>query len=510
MRTALGARRVQGLLAIGMSAFLTVTMLGTASPSHAADTQITLNSSGGTGATDGIRVSYQSGQWQIKRNGTGQLYHPDSLPTGFGSMGNGTWLTVSDGSSGETVGSIDGIDTGNGITSTTWDSVDTTGPSSSGSGSFTSDLTAIVDGLTYVVHLTAKYTAPNSYFTQTYTVDIPAGNTKQVRLYTGYDTYLSGGDAGAGFYNVGPPIQVGVTKDVIEALQYVSGPAWAGYASRQYRQITGSTGGWGQGYGTDYPDSIDPDPTTDNGIGVNWSFGSTPGTTAPAKLLFTFATVGSPGSPQNPVGTPGPNRGEVTVSWDPPASPGTSAIESYTATASPGGASCTAVAPATSCVISGLDTTTQYTFSVTASNASGSGTPSSESSAVTPSANTTPTSKSKLRITTAQLVGGKVRLTGTTKGKNKRVTIYRATSKQQRIAPRSTGPATKVGKTTSNTSYKWAKSGLKFGGGKVAYFCAREGSKLSNTVVVKKTKSSISARIVDGDLATRGDYLTCK
>lgn len=491
-----------------MSALLTATMVGTASPSHAADNQITLNSAGGTNSTDGIRVVYKGGSWQVIRNGTGQLYNPNSLPEGPDTVYNGTWLTVSDGSSGEVVGS-NLVATGNGITYSPWTAVNTTGSSTAGSGSFTSDLTAVIGGLTYVVHLTVNYSAPNSYFTQTYTVDIPAGNTKEVRLYNAYDTFLSGGDSGAGFYSAGPPTQVGVVKNVIEALQYVSGPTWAGYASTTYTGIVDSDQGWGQGFGTNYPNEINPDPNTDNGIGVNWDFGTSPGTTAPAKLFFSFTTPGAPGSPTNPVGTPGPKRGEITVSWTPPTDAGTSPIDTYRATAEPGGASCTATAPATSCVISGLDPSIKYVFAVVAANASGYGSPSAVSPEISPAA-TTPTGTSKLRIKTAKLVGGKVNLTGTSKGKNKKIVIYRASSNGSRIAARATGPAKRVGKTTSNGSATWTKSGLKFGSGTVAYFCAREGSKLSNTVRVKKSRSAVRVKVIANNNVARGEYLACK
>lgn len=71
-----------------MGTLLAATMVGTASPSQAADTQITLNSSGGTNTTDGIRVVYKGGSWQVIRQGTGQLYLDTDLPEN-GTMTNG-------------------------------------------------------------------------------------------------------------------------------------------------------------------------------------------------------------------------------------------------------------------------------------------------------------------------------------------------------------------------------------------------------------------------------------
>ncbi len=61
-------------------------------------------------------------------------------------------------------------------------------------------------------------------------------------------------------------------------------------------------------------------------------------------------------------------------------------VSSYTATASPGGASCAAVAPATTCTITNLTAGTSYTATVTATNQQGTSPPSQASNAVTPTA----------------------------------------------------------------------------------------------------------------------------
>ena len=72
----------------------------------------------------------------------------------------------------------------------------------------------------------------------------------------------------------------------------------------------------------------------------------------------------------------------MTVSWSAPGSDGGSPITGYTVTASPRGASCTWTSGPLSCVVAGLTNGTDYTFTVSATNAAGSGDASIPSAAV--------------------------------------------------------------------------------------------------------------------------------
>ena len=76
--------------------------------------------------------------------------------------------------------------------------------------------------------------------------------------------------------------------------------------------------------------------------------------------------------------------GAALVSFTAPINNGGDTITSYTVTAAPGGASCTALAPATSCTVPGLTNGTPYTFTVTATNGAGNSLPSAVSNLVTP------------------------------------------------------------------------------------------------------------------------------
>ena len=87
-----------------------------------------------------------------------------------------------------------------------------------------------------------------------------------------------------------------------------------------------------------------------------------------------------PGAPT--IGTATPGNTQATVAFSAPASNGGSAITSYTASSTPGGFS--ASGSASPLIVTGLTNGTAYTFTVTATNAIGTGPASSASNSVTP------------------------------------------------------------------------------------------------------------------------------
>src|SRR5206468_1017012 len=103
--------------------------------------------------------------------------------------------------------------------------------------------------------------------------------------------------------------------------------------------------------------------------------GEGPPSTEQSATPTSIATV--PGAPTGLVATPG--NAQVGLAWTAPATDGGSPITAYTATASPGGATCsTAVL---GCTITGLTNGTTYSFTVVASNVIGPGAPSAATSA---------------------------------------------------------------------------------------------------------------------------------
>ncbi|HVP68039.1 MAG TPA: fibronectin type III domain-containing protein [Anaeromyxobacteraceae bacterium] len=97
------------------------------------------------------------------------------------------------------------------------------------------------------------------------------------------------------------------------------------------------------------------------------------------RLLTMFASISlfacgsssdtAPGAPTEVSVAAGTTAGTAVVSFNPPASSGSSAITGYTVTANPGGI--TATGTSSPITVSGLAPKTAYTYSVTASNAHG-------------------------------------------------------------------------------------------------------------------------------------------
>ena len=119
--------------------------------------------------------------------------------------------------------------------------------------------------------------------------------------------------------------------------------------------------------------------------------GLTAGTTYAFTLRATNAVgtgpslelASAPGQPTGVTGTRGDGR--VTLTWTAPTSSGGLPITGYTATASPGGASCAWTGGPLACTVAGLTNGIAYTFSVRASNSVGTGPASVPSAPVTPS-----------------------------------------------------------------------------------------------------------------------------
>lgn len=183
------------------------------------------------------------------------------------------------------------------------------------------------------------------------------------------------------------PTSVSVTSGANSATVTWSAPANPGsFAVTQYR-VVASPGGasclvpasttsctlTGLTNGTTYTVSV----SALSGAGWGASATSapfTPGNSAPATPAVSGVLAGN-------------GSATVTVA----AGSGGGPVTSYLVTASPGGATCTVTAPASSCVVTGLTNGTAYTFTATATGPGGTSPASAASSSVTPVAPITPT-----------------------------------------------------------------------------------------------------------------------
>ena len=138
----------------------------------------------------------------------------------------------------------------------------------------------------------------------------------------------------------------------------------------------------------------------DSGTSYTFTVTSTnsAGTSTASAASSAVTTWSAPGAP-TAVTAVRSGSGELGVSWNAPSSNGGSAVTSYTATATPGGKSCTDTD--TSCRITGLTNGTSYTVTVTAANAVGTGVASSASDDVYPYASIAVTWKLSGRSLTA-------------------------------------------------------------------------------------------------------------
>jgi photosystem II stability/assembly factor-like uncharacterized protein len=181
--------------------------------------------------------------------------------------------------------------------------------------------------------------------------------------------------------------------------------------------------------------------------------------TGPPSELSKAVTVGAPLPPMS-VSAVGGNS-QVTVSWTAPFDNG-SAIASYTVTGSPTGSAVVA-APAINGIVTGLSNGTSYTFTVTATNANGTGPASAPSNSVTPA-----TIPGAPTLVTASGRNASALVSWTTPASNggSVITGYTATSSPGGLAATAAGNATSatVNGLTNGTAYTFTVTAMNLAG----------------------------------------------
>ena len=207
--------------------------------------QVVINPTGGTGSTDGIRLTIgNTGQIQVLRNGTGQLYNPNLTAgaTTNCSMTNGVFLAV-----GNTVTGPQNFATvaSAGVTLQEWTPISNTFTPQGSGGTATTVLRATVAARNYDLTVTWQYTFPNDFVIVTHSLVVPAGNASTVRLYHVADAFLGGDDFGPSFFSLGPPALVGgyrPASNIVEAWRFRGGIAWTGYFAGFYACLFDASG----------------------------------------------------------------------------------------------------------------------------------------------------------------------------------------------------------------------------------------------------------------------------
>ncbi len=273
-----------------------------------------INAAGGsqTDGSDGLSIYVvANGQLQVEFKGANQVYEP-SVTDDSAHLFNGVYLAVGNTVTGgftdsALTGPYSGPANGPGIAITDQVFVEA-GQTVTGSGSGTDPIivtttlfydaggaTGVYNPATdFQVEITTSYVVPNPYFTQSVTITPPAGNTDPVKFYHALDTFLninvpagSNPDAGPGFtldQAPGNPSVVGVARDAdndgtIDSFTAFAEEQGGEEFDQYYTAVYNGPGLYANGInnGGDIVNTVDPNPATDNGLGIQFNLDD-PGT----------------------------------------------------------------------------------------------------------------------------------------------------------------------------------------------------------------------------------------
>lgn len=287
-----------------------------ASPSFAAVTDPgvleTINASGGTNATDGLKLDVAFGNIQIGRDGQGQLYSGSRIPnpSSYGYVKNFPVVALSYGG-GPTLKMIGSRSSANAVN---WDSFtsESTLTDAGRSGTIVNHLTYGSGTSLVTADYTISYTYPHLYFNVKFDLTSLGADYAGAshRLYWFTDAYLGGSDSGYEFGGTTPGAQTvaGVYStdgSLIEAFRQTSGQSldwFAGYYECPYDGAytavdcgaSVAAGGFTEALAA-FPNTIATDTSDiDNGFGVSSSVSTAATASMNFDLIFATCVSQSP------------------------------------------------------------------------------------------------------------------------------------------------------------------------------------------------------------------------
>ncbi len=248
-----------------------------------ASAQVIINPTGGNVAGDGLRIVVgNEGMLQVFRRGTGQVYAPGAVPPSE-SMFNGVFVArgvhLVGGRGSAYSANID----------ETWTPISQSTVSGAGTAAdpFVQE-TELSSTRGIQLTITYLYVAPNDFFDVRWTLTLPDDNTDVIKAYHIIDTYLDGGDSGPAYFEPadGAPTIVGTQKGTQFEVFIQGDREWDRWYSGQYSTPFSEIDN-----GRDLSNTLDTDPTTDNGMGVQWNLGAATGTLSwNYRIAFTTDT----------------------------------------------------------------------------------------------------------------------------------------------------------------------------------------------------------------------------
>lgn len=220
----------------------------------------TMNPTGGTAGSNDLRIIIgDCAQAQIYYNNLAQIVGGN--PPATGCTGPSVWPILR----------IGNTNYGNGYTA--WKTASTTSSVNGNTYTATSTMTTKVGPRTYSLVITWVHTAPNKYFTWSYRVLVPTGNTANIKLYYAMNSSVGGTDSNdMGYYTNTGGQTVGVSDtltNTVSAFRYLSGAVWTGYEADPFGTLQSNITS-----GANFSNVIQSG-TGDLGFGVNWDFGTT-------------------------------------------------------------------------------------------------------------------------------------------------------------------------------------------------------------------------------------------